>query len=58
MEIKKMKVLVSGASIAGLTTAYWLIKYGFKVTIVERALHIRPGGQALDVRGPALEMAA
>jgi 2-polyprenyl-6-methoxyphenol hydroxylase-like FAD-dependent oxidoreductase len=54
----KIKVLISGASVAGLNAAYWLIKYGFKVTIVERAAHIRAGGQALDVRGPALEVAA
>jgi 2-polyprenyl-6-methoxyphenol hydroxylase-like FAD-dependent oxidoreductase len=51
------RVLISGASIAGLSTAYWLTKYGFKVTVVERASHIRPGGQAVDVRGPALEVA-
>ncbi|MCF0055322.1 FAD-dependent monooxygenase [Dyadobacter sp. CY356] len=50
-------VLISGASIAGLSTAFWLSKYGFKVTLVERAPHIRPGGQAVDVRGPALEVA-
>ncbi|MCX2584384.1 FAD-dependent monooxygenase [Pedobacter sp. MR22-3] len=55
---KKIRVLISGASIAGLSTAYWLAKYGFEVTIVERAAHIRPGGQALDVRGPALEVAS
>ncbi|SEL72041.1 2-polyprenyl-6-methoxyphenol hydroxylase [Chitinophaga rupis] len=53
-----INVLVSGASIAGLSTAYWLTKHGFRVTVVERAPHIRPGGQALDVRGPALEVAA
>ncbi|MBB6130619.1 FAD-dependent monooxygenase [Mucilaginibacter lappiensis] len=50
-------VLISGASIAGLSTAYWLNKYGFNVTIVERASHIRPGGQAVDVRGPAIQVA-
>jgi 2-polyprenyl-6-methoxyphenol hydroxylase-like FAD-dependent oxidoreductase len=50
-------VLISGASIAGLSTAYWLTSYGFTVTIVERADHIRPGGQGVDVRGPALEVA-
>jgi 2-polyprenyl-6-methoxyphenol hydroxylase-like FAD-dependent oxidoreductase len=55
--IKDKRVLISGASIAGLSTAYWLTKYGFQVTIVERAAHIRPGGQAVDVRGPALEVA-
>ncbi|TRX43063.1 FAD-dependent monooxygenase [Flavobacterium restrictum] len=56
-ENKEINILISGASVAGLTTAYWLVKYGFKVTIVERASHIRAGGQALDVRGPALEVA-
>ena len=54
---KQTNVLISGASIAGLSTACWLIKYGFKITIIERARHIRPGGQAVDVRGPALEVA-
>lgn len=58
MELLKedKKILISGAGIAGLSTAYWLIKYGFKVTLVELAPHIRPGGQAVDVRGPALEV--
>ncbi|WP_245919916.1 FAD-dependent monooxygenase [Melittangium boletus] len=50
-------MLVSGASISGLTTAYWLSRHGFAVTVVERAPHLRPGGHALDVRGPALEVA-
>ena len=35
--MKKLKILVSGASIAGLTSAYWLNKKGFEVTIVEKA---------------------
>lgn len=52
------KALVSGASISGLTVAYWLARYGFEVTVVERATHLRPGGHALDVRGPALDVAA
>lgn len=53
----KIRILISGASIAGLSTAFWLSKYGFDVSIVERSAHIRPGGQAIDVRGPALEVA-
>lgn len=53
-----IRILVSGASTAGLSVAYWLGRYGFTVTVVERAPHLRPGGQALDVRGPALEVAA
>ncbi len=49
-------VLISGASIGGPALAYWLRRYGFSVTVVERARGMRPGGQAIDVRGPALEV--
>ena len=49
-------VLVSGASVAGTTLAYWLAQHGFSVTVVERHPGLRPGGQAVDVRGPALEV--
>jgi 2-polyprenyl-6-methoxyphenol hydroxylase-like FAD-dependent oxidoreductase len=31
--------------------AYWLDRYGFEVTVVERAPGIRPGGQAVDFKG-------
>ncbi|MBY0442833.1 MAG: FAD-dependent monooxygenase [Mycobacteriaceae bacterium] len=47
-------VLVSGASVAGTALAYWLERQGFTVTVVERCSGLRPGGQAIDVRGPAL----
>lgn len=46
-----MKVLISGASIAGPSLAFWLTRYGHEVTVVERAPGIRPGGQAVDFRG-------
>ncbi|GGN76782.1 hypothetical protein GCM10010112_49280 [Actinoplanes lobatus] len=57
MTDKNGRILVSGASVAGLTTAYWLDRFGFEVTVVERSAGLRPGGQALDIRGPALEVA-
>ncbi|MGI5204338.1 FAD-dependent monooxygenase [Spirillospora sp. CA-108201] len=50
-------VLISGASIGGPALAYWLRQYGFGVTVVEAAPGPRAGGQAIDVRGPALEVA-
>ncbi|MGC4958437.1 FAD-dependent monooxygenase [Actinomadura citrea] len=50
-------VLISGASIGGPALAYWLRRYGFGVTVVEVAPGPRAGGQAIDVRGPALEVA-
>jgi 2-polyprenyl-6-methoxyphenol hydroxylase-like FAD-dependent oxidoreductase len=55
--MKNSTVLVSGASVGGPALAYWLNRHGFDVTVVERAPGPRPGGQAVDVRGPALEVA-
>ncbi|MFD6448245.1 FAD-dependent monooxygenase [Promicromonospora sp. NPDC060204] len=46
-------VLVSGASVAGPALAFWLRRYGFDVTVVERSVGPRPGGQGIDVRGAA-----
>lgn len=46
------RVLISGASIGGPALAYWLHRYGFDVTVVEKAGQIRHGGQAVDFKGP------
>lgn len=48
-------VLISGASIAGPALAFWLHRFGAQVTVVERAPGLRPGGQAVDIRGVARE---
>ena len=50
------KILVSGASIAGPTAAYWLNHYGFEVTVVEQAPALREGGSAVDFRGEQMEI--
>jgi 2-polyprenyl-6-methoxyphenol hydroxylase-like FAD-dependent oxidoreductase len=52
----KGTVLVCGASIAGPAVAYWLHRYGFAVTVVEKAPGARDGGYPIDVRGTALEV--
>jgi 2-polyprenyl-6-methoxyphenol hydroxylase-like FAD-dependent oxidoreductase len=49
-------VLISGAGVAGPALAYWLHHHGLEPTIVERAPAVRPGGQAVDVRGAALDV--
>ncbi|ULH17901.1 FAD-dependent monooxygenase (plasmid) [Deinococcus sp. KNUC1210] len=51
---KPQTVLISGASIAGPVLAYWLNKFGFDVTVVERSGGPRGSGYPIDVRGPAL----
>lgn len=50
-------VLISGASIAGPTLAYWLSRAGWDVTVVEVAPAVRAGGYPVDVRGVAVEVA-
>lgn len=44
-------ILITGASIAGNTAAWWLGRAGFDVTVVERSPAFRTGGQNIDVRG-------
>jgi 2-polyprenyl-6-methoxyphenol hydroxylase-like FAD-dependent oxidoreductase len=54
--MKNQSVLISGASIAGPALAYWLSRYGFQPTIVERAPTVRPGGYAVDFRGASIRV--
>ena len=54
--MKNKTILISGASIAGPALAYWLGKYGYNTTIIERAQALRPGGYAVDFRGTAMEV--
>jgi 2-polyprenyl-6-methoxyphenol hydroxylase-like FAD-dependent oxidoreductase len=44
-------VLISGAGVAGPALAHWLVRAGYRPTIVERAPAPRPGGQTVDLRG-------
>lgn len=42
---------------AGPTLAYWLVRGGYAVTVVERVQELRSGGSPVDVRGPAVDVA-
>ena len=46
-----MKVLISGAGIAGPTLAYWLHHYGHSVTLVEKSPSLRTNGYVIDFWG-------
>ncbi|QDS68054.1 hypothetical protein FKW77_009762 [Venturia effusa] len=46
-----LKILVSGAGVAGPVLAHFLARAGAEVTIVERAASLRMGGQNVDIRG-------
>ncbi|SDJ20137.1 2-polyprenyl-6-methoxyphenol hydroxylase [Lentzea albidocapillata subsp. violacea] len=52
-----MRILVSGASIAGPVLAYWLVRHGHEVTVVERSPVLRKtGGHAVDLFTPAMDI--
>lgn len=46
--------LISGVGVAGSTSAYWLSRLGFAVTLVGRAAGQRSSGNPVDVQGPAV----
>jgi 2-polyprenyl-6-methoxyphenol hydroxylase-like FAD-dependent oxidoreductase len=52
-----MRILISGAGIAGPTLAYWLAQFGFEPTIIERAPHLRTGGYVIDFWGVGYDIA-
>ncbi|MFI1868706.1 FAD-dependent monooxygenase [Streptomyces jumonjinensis] len=54
--MRQLKVLISGAGIAGPALALWLAKYGAEVTLVERWPELRTGGQLVDLRGVSREV--
>ena len=56
VHIKNKKILISGSGVAGLSLAYWLQKYGFSPTIIEKAPALRIGGFKIDIRGVAVEV--
>src|SRR4051812_30373989 len=55
-EMMHTTVLVSGAGIAGPALALCLRRHGFRVTVVEQAPALRPGGQTVDIRGAARQV--
>ena len=55
--MRNRDVLISGAGVAGQALAIWLRRLGFTPVVVERAPAPRDGGQAVDLRGAAIEVA-
>ncbi|WP_204295526.1 FAD-dependent monooxygenase [Actinoplanes campanulatus] len=52
------EVLISGAGVAGPALAFWLVRAGWRVTVVERAPELRAEGYKVDVRGAATTVLA
>lgn len=53
-----LRVLISGASVAGPALAYWLKRMGVpcSVTVVERAARLRTEGQGIDIHDAARDV--
>jgi 2-polyprenyl-6-methoxyphenol hydroxylase-like FAD-dependent oxidoreductase len=50
-------ILISGASFAGLSTAFWMQRLGHSVTVVEIAPGLRKGGTPIDIKDNTVEIA-
>ncbi|KAF9696364.1 hypothetical protein EKO04_005306 [Ascochyta lentis] len=49
-----MRVLISGAGVAGPTLAYFLAKAGLRITVIDRAPALLPHCQNVDITGSAV----
>ncbi len=49
-EPKPLNVLISGASFAGLATAFWMNRLGYRVTVVEIGKGLKMGGSPVDIK--------
>lgn len=56
MARSSLRVLISGAGIAGNALAFWLTRLGHDVTVIERHPELRASGLQLDLRGPGIEV--
>lgn len=50
-------VLISGMGIAGPTLAFWLLRHGFRPTLIEHAPGLRTGGYVIDFWGLGYDIA-
>ena len=52
----KGNILISGASFAGLATAFWMTRLGFKVTVVEIADRLKKGGTPVNIKDNTVQI--
>lgn len=51
MAVRNANILISGAGVAGPALAFWLSRYGFTPTVVEKAPQPRTGGYVFGLDG-------
>ncbi len=52
-----MRIAINGAGIAGPTLAYWLLKSGHEILLIEEAPELRRGGYVIDFWGLGYDIA-
>jgi 2-polyprenyl-6-methoxyphenol hydroxylase-like FAD-dependent oxidoreductase len=55
--LTKKSVLISGASFAGLCSAYWMDQMGYQVTLVEINDGLKKGGTPVNILGNTMDIA-
>jgi 2-polyprenyl-6-methoxyphenol hydroxylase-like FAD-dependent oxidoreductase len=55
-ESDRPAVLISGASFAGLTTALWMNRLGYTVTVVEIGKGLKMGGSPVDIKDGTVDI--
>ena len=55
--MKSLDVLISGAGVAGPALAFWLLRWGFRPTLIEQASHLRTDGYVIDFWGVGYDVA-
>lgn len=50
-----MNILICGGGVAGQALAFWLVRGGHRVTVVERFPALRASGAQVDLRGQGIE---
>lgn len=58
MASRNQRILISGAGIAGPALAFWLTRYGFTPTLIERAPAFRDSGYMIDIWGVGYDLLA
>jgi 2-polyprenyl-6-methoxyphenol hydroxylase-like FAD-dependent oxidoreductase len=56
VQTTSLSVLISGASFAGLSAAWWMQKLGYRVTVVEIANELRKGGTPVNIRDGVIDV--
>jgi 2-polyprenyl-6-methoxyphenol hydroxylase-like FAD-dependent oxidoreductase len=50
------RVLIAGASFAGLSTAYWMSQLGYDVTVLEIGQTLKKGGTPVNIEGGTIDI--